>query len=110
MTSWALARELALARGALLADEAGVVGEQVGVLLLEQLMRVMEPRVLVLERGAADAFGRDVLLVAGQAAVGIRQAVLQDALEAGFGVALLTAAAVLVLEATFTAARAVFEE
>ena len=73
-------------------------------------MGVLQARVLVLERGAAHAFGRDVLLVAFQASVGFGQPILEDPFEARLGVALLAAAALGVFEAAFAAAEAVVEE
>jgi hypothetical protein len=50
------------------------------------------------------------LLQALQAPVGLGQAVLKEALEAGFGVALEAAAAVFVLDAPLAAAEAVLEQ
>ena len=65
---------------------------------------------LELEGGGAHALRGHLLLVALQPSVGVGQTVLEDALEAGFGVALLTAAALVVFEAAFAAAEAVFEQ
>ena len=62
---------------------------QAGVLLLEQRVRVFQASVFDFERGAAHALGGHVLLITLQTSVGVGQAVLEDALEAGFGVALL---------------------
>ena len=73
-------------------------------------MREQQPGVLVLERSAAHTFGRDVLLVALQPSIGVGQPVLENALEARLGVALLAVAAVSVFEASFTTAEAVLEE
>jgi chorismate synthase len=91
-------------------NQARVVDLQAGVLLVEERVRVQESRMLVLQRGAADAFGGHVLFVAFQAAIGVGQTVLEDALEAGFGVALLPAAAIGVFEAAISAAGAVLEQ
>jgi hypothetical protein len=76
----------------------------------KELVRLHESRIVVLERGAAHAFGVHVQLEAFESAVSLGQAVLQDALESGFGVALATAAAILLFEAAVTAANAVLEE
>ncbi len=73
-------------------------------------MREQQAGMLVLERGAAHAFGRDVLFIALQASVGVRQPVLEYTLEACFGIALLSVAAVGVFQAAFAAAGAVLEE
>jgi hypothetical protein len=64
----------------------------------------------VLERGAAHAFGVHIHFEAFESAVSLGQAVLQDALESGFGVALATAAAIFLFTAAITAANAVLEE
>jgi hypothetical protein len=83
---------------------------QVGVLVLEQLVGVQHTRVLVLERRRAHAFGVGLLFEALEATIGIGQAVLQDAFEAGFGVALVAMAKVGVFDASFAAAHAVVEQ
>ncbi|MCA1648093.1 MAG: hypothetical protein LC797_22390 [Chloroflexi bacterium] len=83
---------------------------QAGELLLERLVRLLEPRVFVLEHGAAHALRRDVLLVAFEAPIGVGQTILEDAFEAGFGVALMALPALLMFESAFTAAEAVLEQ
>ena len=62
------------------------------------------------ERGGVRALGVQLEVAALQAAVGFGQAILEQAFEAGLGVALLRAAAFVLFDAAFAAAQAVVEQ
>ena len=87
-----------------------MVGAQGLVLKPKELVGLDKPHVVVLQRGAAHPLGLDVGLEALEAAVGVGEAILEDAFEARFGVVLSAAAALFLFEAAVAAAEAVLEE
>lgn len=87
-----------------------MVGQETSVLVLQRGVCLLQTRVLVLEGSAAQAFASDILFIAFQASIGVGQTILEDALEASLGVALLSAAAFVVFETAFAAAEAILEQ
>src|SRR5438132_13198076 len=80
-----------------------VVGCARGGLRFQHLVGLLQAEQVVFERGGAGALGVQLEIAAFEAAVRFGQAILEQAFEAGLGVALLRAAAFVVLDAAFAA-------
>jgi hypothetical protein len=79
-------------------------------LRLQQVIGLLDVEQVVLEGRAPNAFGLQLHITPLQAAVRLGQAVLQDAFEARFGVALPAATALVLFGASFAAAQSVVKE
>src|SRR5207244_2461845 len=88
-----LSRETTRSAARLAGQSVRVLGRARRGLRFEHLVGLLQAEQLVFERGGVRALGVQLEVAALQAAVGFGQAILEQAFEAGLGVALLRAAA-----------------